>query len=87
MLPPLPSGTPHRLGSFATPREQSLIDWAEFQQQAMSQCVCDLAHAVRAASGGRKLVVFFYGYLFEFAAAPNGPSVSGHYYVGTQDAH
>ena len=39
----------------------------------MSQCVCDLAHAVRTASGGRKLVVFFYGYLFEFAAAPNGP--------------
>ena len=45
----------------------------------MSQCVCDLVHAVREASGGRKLVVFFYGYLFEFAAAPNGPPVSGHY--------
>ncbi len=67
-------------GVFRDPaREQALIDWAEFQQDAMSQCVCALAHAVRAASGGRKLVVFFYGYLFEFAAVPNGPPVSGHY--------
>ena len=67
-------------GVFRDPaHEQVLIDWADFQQQAMSQCVCDLAHAVRTASGGRKLVVFFYGYLFEFAAAPNGPSVAGHY--------
>lgn len=66
-------------GVFRDPaRQQALIDWAEFQQQAMSQCVCDLAHAVRQASGGRKLVVFFYGYIFEFAAVPTGPSVAGH---------
>ena len=77
-LPPLPSATPHRPGSFAT-REQMLIDWAEYQQEAMSRCVCDLAHAVRQASGGRKLVVFFYGYIFEFSAVPTGPSVAGHY--------
>ncbi len=67
-------------GVFRDPaRERALIDWAECQQEAMSQCVCDLAHAVREASGGRKLVVFFYGYLFEFAAVPTGPPVSGHY--------
>jgi hypothetical protein len=60
-------------------RERPLCDWAEFQQQAISECVCELAHAVRLASAGKKLVVFFYGYVFEFAAVPTGPAVSGHY--------
>jgi hypothetical protein len=60
-------------------REQDLIDWAEFQQDAMSGCVLELARAAREASQGRKLVVFFSGYVFEFAAVPTGPAVSGHY--------
>lgn len=59
--------------------ERPLIDWAEFQQQAMADCICELAKAVRTASRGQKLVVFFYGYGFEFAMVSNGPSVSGHY--------
>ena len=25
------------------------------------------------------LILFFYGYVFEFAAVPNGPATSGHY--------
>ena len=67
-------------GIFRDPsKERALIDWAEFQQSAMADCVCDLAHAARQASRGQKLVLFFYGYLFEFAALPTGPSVSGHY--------
>ena len=33
----------------------------------------------RAATHGRKLVVFFYGYLFEFGPVRNGPATSGHY--------
>ncbi len=45
----------------------------------MADCVRDLAHAVRTASHGRKLVVFFYGYVFEFGAIQNGPAVAGHY--------
>ena len=45
----------------------------------MLDCVCELAHAVRKASQGRKLVVFFYGYVFEFAGVQNGPATSGHY--------
>ncbi len=59
--------------------EKPLIDFAEFQQQAMAGLVCDLAHAVRQASHGRKLVVFFYGYLFEFGPVRLGPSTCGHY--------
>ena len=67
-------------GIFRDPAtERPLTDWAEFQQQAMADCVCELAHAVRTASRGQKLVVFFYGYVFEFGAIQNGPSTSGHY--------
>ena len=69
---------PH--GVFRDPAtERAIIDFAAFQQQTMAECVCALARAVRKASKGRKLVVFFYGYVFEFGAAPNGPAVSGHY--------
>ena len=59
--------------------ERPLIDFAEFQQESMAECVCRLAHAVRQASHGRKLVLFFYGYVFEFGAVSNGPATSGHY--------
>ncbi|MCL4206026.1 MAG: beta-galactosidase [Pirellulaceae bacterium] len=56
-----------------------LIDFTEFQQQMMADCVCELARAARKASRGRKLVVFFYGYVFEFGAIRNGPATAGHY--------
>ncbi len=59
--------------------EQRLIDFAEFQQQAMADLVCELARAARQASHGRKLVTFFYGYLFEFGPIRLGPSTCGHY--------
>jgi hypothetical protein len=59
--------------------QKSLIDFAEFQQQAMADLVCDLAHAARKASQGRKLVVFFYGYSFEFGTIRLGPATCGHY--------
>jgi len=60
-------------------REQRLVDWAEYQQQAMADCVCAFAHAARAASNGQKLVLFFYGYVFELAGVPNGPATTGHF--------
>lgn len=59
--------------------EQDIIDFALFQQDAMADCVCALAKAVRDGSKGRKLSVFFFGYVFEFAPASRGPSASGHY--------
>ncbi len=58
---------------------RALIDFAEFQQEMMAECVCELAQAARLASRGRKLVVFFYGYVFEFGAVQNGPATAGHY--------
>jgi hypothetical protein len=59
--------------------ERPLIDFAEFQQEAMADCVCHLARAVRQATRGHKLVVFFYGYGFEFGAINNGAGTAGHY--------
>ena len=59
--------------------ERPLIDFARFQQEMMAECVCCLARAVRQATQGRKLVVFFYGYVFEFGPVRNGPATSGHY--------
>jgi len=59
--------------------ERSLIDLADFQQEMMANCVLELARTVRNATHGKKLVVFFYGYVFEFGAIHNGPATSGHY--------
>jgi hypothetical protein len=69
-----PTGTLHDPAT-----QKALIDFAEFQQDAMADLVCELAQATRKASRGRKLVVFFYGYLFEFAPTRLGPATSGHY--------
>jgi hypothetical protein len=59
--------------------ERTLIDFAEYQQDAMADFVCETARAVRRASSGRKLVVYFYGYAYEFGGVVLGPSTSGHY--------
>lgn len=59
--------------------QKRLIDFARFQQHAMADLVCQLAAAARQASRGRKLVVFFYGYSFEFGPARLGPATCGHY--------
>lgn len=67
-------------GVFLDPAtQQPVIDFNEFQQQMMADCVCELAHTVRQATQGRKLVLFFYGYVFEFSLVQNGPATSGHY--------
>lgn len=67
-------------GVFRDPAtEQDIIDFGLFQQDAMADCVCALAKAVREGSKGRKLSVFFFGYIFEFAPASRGPAASGHY--------
>jgi len=69
---------PH--GVFRDPKaERPVLDWSAFQQEAMADCVLAMAKAVREGSRGRKLVVVFYGYTFEFGAVRLGPAISGHY--------
>ncbi len=60
-------------------RERMLIEFNRFQQAEMAQMVLALAAAARRGTDGRKLVVFFYGYHYEFGALPNGAAVAGHY--------
>jgi len=59
--------------------ERMLIEFSRFQQREMAAMVLELASAARRGTGGRKLVVFFYGYHYEFGAMPNGAAVAGHY--------
>ena len=59
--------------------ERRLIDFARFQQEEMSDHILALAKACRRGTDGKKLVLFFYGYAFEFPPLSNGASTSGHY--------
>lgn len=64
-------------------KERRLIDFARFQQEEMGTFVTEMAAACRRGTGGEKLVVFFYGYLFEFPPLPTGAPTSGHYALST----
>lgn len=59
--------------------EADLIDANRFWQEEMADMVLALAAAARRGCGDGKLVVFFYGYLFEFPPLFNGAPYSGHY--------
>ncbi len=59
--------------------EPTLLDFNAFMQVQMSDTVLAFARAVREATDGKKLVLFFYGYSFEFSCAQNGPAYSAHY--------
>jgi len=63
-------------------REGRLIDFARFQQEEMADFVAALAAACRRGTSGQKLVLFFYGYGFEFPPLGNGAPTSGHYALG-----
>ena len=59
--------------------EADLIDFARFRQEQMADTILDLAAACRRGTEGKKLVLFFYGYLFEMGMLRNGAYDSGHY--------
>lgn len=60
-------------------KERLLVEFARFQQREMADFVVALAQGCRRGDAGTKLVVFFYGYNYEFNALSNGAPVSGHY--------
>ncbi len=68
------------LGLIINPAErQNVIDFHLFLNDEMADTVIEFSKAVREASNGKKLVVTFYGYGFEFAALPTSPAVAGHF--------
>ena len=60
-------------------KEHDLILFNRFWQQEMADTVVEIAAACRRGTSGKKLVVFFYGYLFEFPPLRNGAPYAGHY--------
>ena len=74
----------HPYGLLRDPaKERLLIEFARFQQEEMAEHVTAMAAACRKGTGGQKLVVFFYGYLFEFPPLQTGAPTSGHYALST----
>jgi len=59
--------------------ERQIVLFEQFRQEEMADFVLALAAAARRGTGGTKLVVFFYGYVFEFAGLGNNAPISGHY--------
>ena len=68
-----------KLGFFRDPKaERKVIDYLEYKQLAMEQPLEAMARAIKEETGGKKLVCFFYGYLFDMHGIPMGPQGSGH---------
>lgn len=74
----------------ALSRSQRLLDgetqrkclaFNRFQQLEMTDFLSRLAQTCRTATEGKKLVVLFYGYSYEFSSHRCGPANSGHYGV------
>lgn len=57
-------------------------DFAQFMQDAMADAILHFAKTTRETAGKDRLVLFFYGYGFEFSMLYNGPHASGHYALG-----
>ena len=62
--------------------EARLILFNQFWQKEMADTVLQIAAAARRGTNGTRLVLFFYGYLFEFGSMANGASNAGHYNLG-----
>jgi hypothetical protein len=70
----------HPAGFLRDPaKERSELLFDRFRQEEMADFILSLAAACRRGTQGRKLVVFFYGYGFEFPPLRNGAPYSGHY--------
>jgi len=79
----VPSGPSRRAapyGTFRDPiKERPILDFIHFQQETMADIVCKLAEVTRKATKGRKLVLFFFGYVYEWGSMATGPGASGHF--------
>ncbi|MBM3497466.1 MAG: hypothetical protein FJX74_02240 [Armatimonadetes bacterium] len=67
------------LGAFRDPGSQRFeIDFAGYMQVCLCEFLEACARLVKEETGGRKLSVFFYGYLYDVSGFAYGPAVSGH---------
>lgn len=67
------------LGLFRNPvTDRKVIDYFEYKQVAMEDPLEMMARVIKEETKGKKLVCFFYGYLFDMHGIPMGPQGSGH---------
>ena len=79
--PPTPEErrAPPALAMVMLPRQaQNVIDHNCFLQDEMADTILLFARVIREATAGRRLVFFFYGYVYEFANK-NWSAATGHY--------
>jgi hypothetical protein len=78
-VPTLAERLDGKLGAFRDPASQRfLIDFAEYAQVCLVEYLEECARIVKDETKGRKLAVFFYGYLYDVAGFAYGGQVSGH---------
>lgn len=63
-------------------KDVRLFQFNRFRQNLAADTLAEMAKACRVATEGKKLVVAFYGYTFEFAQNWSGPANTGNYALG-----
>jgi beta-galactosidase len=71
-----------RVFDVSDPVQARCVEFARFQQTEMVRFIRDVCHVCRTVTEGKKLVLVFYGYTWEFASVHQGPAATGHYGVG-----
>ena len=71
-----------RVFDVSDPVQARCVEFARFQQAEMVRFIRDTCRVCREATDGKKLVLIFYGYAWEFASVHQGPAATGHYGVG-----
>ncbi len=70
-------------GMFRDPAtERFVLDFYAYQQDAVAEAIEHASRIIKEASGGRKAVTVFHGYLFELSGLPKGPATGGHLALG-----
>ena len=57
---------------YSLPGEQDWVDYSDYISDEMSSRVTAIAHTVRTATAGKRLIAFFYGYIYDLAGSMNG---------------
>ncbi len=60
-------------------RDKRILDFIRFRQEEVATLIDEFGAAIKRATGGHSLALFFYGYTFENGAAPAGAGETGHF--------
>jgi hypothetical protein len=60
------------LAFYSLPSQQDWVDYSDYVSDEISGRVLAIAHTVRIATAGKRLVAFFYGYIYDLPGSMNG---------------